>query len=53
MQALSESISNVALIERQIVPLMTRMVDALEEFVELDTPFLMKERTGRVGVCVK
>jgi hypothetical protein len=48
VQALTESISNVALIERQIIPLMTRMVDALEEFVNLDTPFLMKERTGRV-----
>ena len=49
MQALSESISNVALIERQIVPMMTRMVDALDEFVQLDTPFLMKERTSRVA----
>ena len=49
MQALSESISNVALIERQIVPLMIRMVDALEEFVKLDTPFLMKERIDRAG----
>ena len=49
MQALSDSIGNVALIERQIIPLMTRMVDALEEFVKLDTPFLMKERTERVG----
>ena len=48
MQALRESIANVALIERQIVPLMTRMVDALDEFVQLDTPFLMKERTARV-----
>lgn len=49
MQALSDSIANVALIERQIIPLMTRMVDALDEFVKLDTPFLMKERTERVG----
>lgn len=48
MQALSDSISNVALIERQIVPLMTRMVDALEEFVQLDTPFLIKERSARI-----
>ncbi len=48
MQALSESISNVALIERQITPLMTRMLDALDEFVKLDTPFLMQERTNRL-----
>jgi hypothetical protein len=49
MQALSDSIANVALIERQIIPLMTRMVDALDEFVQLDTPFLKKERTERVA----
>ena len=49
MDALTESIANVALIERQIIPLMTRMVDALDGFVQLDTPFLMKERTERIG----
>ncbi len=49
MQALSDSIANIALIERQIVPLMLRMVDALEGFIALDTPFLMKERTERIG----
>jgi hypothetical protein len=48
-QALSESIDNVALIERQIVPMMTRMLDSLEEFIQLDTPFLMKERTERLA----
>jgi len=48
MQALNDSIANVALIERQIVPLMIRMVDALDEFVQLDTPFLQKERAERI-----
>ena len=48
MAAIQESISNVALIERQIVPLMTRMVDSLESFIQLDTPFLMKERVARI-----
>jgi hypothetical protein len=46
--ALNESIKNVALIERQIIPLMTRMLDGLEAFIGLDTPFLLKERTERI-----
>ena len=37
--ALAESITNVALIERQIIPMMTRMLDSLELFIQLDTPF--------------
>ncbi|HET6565077.1 MAG TPA: DUF3450 family protein, partial [Xanthomonadales bacterium] len=46
--ALSESIDSVALIERQIVPMMTGMIDSLEDFIELDTPFLLKERQDRI-----
>ena len=46
--ALDESIKNVALIERQIIPLMTRMLDSLEEFIQLDTPFLIDERNARL-----
>jgi hypothetical protein len=47
--ALMESIDNVALIERQITPMMIRMLDALEQFIQLDTPFLLEERTERVA----
>lgn len=47
--ALRESMDNVALIERQILPLMTRMLDSLDDFVELDTPFLLTERRDRLA----
>ncbi|MBT8049430.1 MAG: DUF3450 domain-containing protein [Xanthomonadales bacterium] len=47
--ALAESIDNVALIERQIIPLMTKMLDSLEQFIALDTPFLLKERNERMA----
>ena len=46
--ALRESIDNVALIERQITPLMIKMLDSLEQFIQLDTPFLLAERTERI-----
>ena len=45
---IAESIDNVALIERQIVPMMTRMIDSVEQFIELDTPFLLDERHKRI-----
>lgn len=48
IDALQESIGNVALIERQIVPLMVRMIDSLEQFIDLDVPFLSEERIERV-----
>ena len=45
---LNESIETVTLIERQIMPLMIRMSDSLEQFVSLDVPFLLDEREERV-----
>lgn len=46
---LTESISKVAVIERQIVPLVVSMIDSLENFVELDVPFLLEERNARIA----
>ncbi len=45
---LAKSMTNVALIERQIIPMMTRMIDSLEQFVVLDVPFLLDERQSRL-----
>ena len=45
---LKDSIAEVSVIERQITPLMLKMIDGLEEFIKLDVPFLLKERTERI-----
>ena len=46
---IEESIRQVTLIERQITPLMLRMIDAIDQFVESDIPFLKEERSKRVS----
>jgi hypothetical protein len=48
MEQLRDSIDRVTVIERQVVPLMLRMVDGLHQFVELDVPFLEQERQERL-----
>lgn len=45
---LAKSIDEVTVIERQITPLMLRMIDTLEQFVSLDLPFLLDERHDRI-----
>ena len=45
---LGASIDQVTVIERQITPLMIRMIEGLEQFVVLDVPFLLDERRERV-----
>jgi len=48
MTELRESIDQVEVINRQIVPIMTKMIDGLDQFIALDTPFLLEERQERV-----
>jgi predicted RNase H-like nuclease (RuvC/YqgF family) len=49
MAELNGSIDNVTVIERQIGPLIERMIDNLDKFVSLDIPFLLKERQDRIA----
>ena len=49
MSDLNDSIDEVSVIERQITPLMIRMIEGLEQFIELDVPFLPEERANRVA----
>jgi hypothetical protein len=46
---IENSIRQVTLIERQITPLMLRMIDALDRFVSADVPFQQDERIARVN----
>lgn len=48
LASLARQILEVERTERGILPLMSRMVDSLEQFVQLDTPFLAQERSARV-----
>ena len=46
---IDDSISQVTVIQRQMTPLVIRMIDGLEKFVELDVPFHMEERQKRIS----
>ena len=47
---IEDSIDNVTIIQRQMTPLVIRMIDGLEQFVELDVPFSMDERRRRIAL---
>lgn len=46
--AIDANIDNSTVIARQMTPLVIRMLDGLEQFIELDVPFEEKERLKRV-----
>jgi len=48
MRDIRQQIEDVTAIDRTIIPHMFRMIDGLETFVELDTPFFINERRARV-----
>ena len=49
LEELRAGIELVPDLERQVPPLLIRMIDGLEEFVELDIPFLADERANRLA----
>ena len=49
LEDLEKSIDQVTVIERQIQPLILRMLDGLEQFVSLDLPFRIEEREKRIS----
>jgi hypothetical protein len=49
IESLRRQIDGVSAVQRQIMPLMLRMIDTLGTFIELDVPFLIEERRERVA----
>ena len=49
MASIEKQLLDIETTNREVQPLMQRMVDALERFVALDVPFLLDERTQRVN----
>ncbi len=47
--SIDKSINDVTVIQRQMTPLVIRMIDGLEQFVELDVPFHIDERRQRIA----
>ena len=49
MIIVQRDIDRVTTIDREVVPLMLKMVDGIDQFVELDVPFLIDERRARIN----
>ena len=49
MTSMLQQIESLETTNREIVPLMFRMLDALEDFVQVDLPFLPEERNKRIA----
>jgi hypothetical protein len=48
MASLEQQMAEIDTTNRELQPLMERMVDTLDQFVSLDVPFLLEERRARV-----
>ena len=48
IESLGKAVDEATVIQRQITPLLIRMIDGLEQFVNLDVPFHIDERKERV-----
>ena len=48
-ESLQQQLKQIEVTQREIVPLIIRMMDSLDKFIELDLPFLQKERKQRVA----
>ena len=50
MDRLDDQLDQVVVMQRQIPPLAQRMLESLENFINLDTPFRIEERQNRIDL---
>ena len=50
MDKLDDQLDQVVVMQRQIPPLAQRMLESLENFINLDTPFRIEERQNRIDL---
>lgn len=48
LESIKQQLKNIETTQRDIVPLMLKMIEVLEQFVGLDIPFLQEERNNRI-----
>ncbi|MFW7377731.1 MAG: DUF3450 domain-containing protein [Oligoflexus sp.] len=53
MGSIEKQINQIEVTNKEVVPLMLRMISSLGQFVELDLPFLLEERKARVQSLVE
>lgn len=49
LSSIEEQLVQIETTQREVQPLMLQMLETLEQFIELDVPFLLDERTARVN----
>lgn len=49
MASIEDQLANIETTQRDILPMMIKMIDVLEQFVALDVPFLPDERSQRIS----
>ncbi len=48
LDSMSKQLEQIEVTTREVVPMMLKMIDALDQFVKLDVPFLQDERSERL-----
>lgn len=49
LDSMTQQLEQIQTTSREVLPMMNKMLDTLDQFVKLDLPFLMEERSARIA----